>query len=138
MEWASDSWGARAMADSIGVNAETGAPLTDWEHTQQSITKILTTRVGSRVMRREFGSELLELIDRKMTQRNILAVFGEIALALLRWEPRFRVHRVRVVDLTSTGQANFELYGTYYPRGHLGDYSIMQDASVRVVAEQLV
>lgn len=125
------------MADSTGVNAETGLPLTDWDHVQQSITKILTTRVGSRVMRREFGSELMELIDRRMTQRNILAAFAECAVAIARWEPRFRLRRCAVKDANASGQIEFELYGVYYPRGHLGDYTIMQDASTRVVVRQI-
>lgn len=121
------------MADSIGVNAETGLPLTDWDHVQQSITKILTTRIGSRVMRRDFGSELSELIDRKMTQRNILAAFAECAIAIARWEPRFKLHRAMVTEAGVAGRISFELYGVYYPRGHLNDFSIMQDASTRVV-----
>ncbi|MCP6362631.1 GPW/gp25 family protein, partial [Klebsiella pneumoniae] len=73
------------MADSTGVNAATGAALTDWAHVQQSIKKILTTPIGSRVMRRDFGSDLPDLVDQKMIQRNVLAVYSAAATAIARW-----------------------------------------------------
>lgn len=123
------------MADSTGVNAETGAPLSDWQHVQQSIRKILTTPIGSRVMRRDFGSALFDLIDAKMHARNILALYMATAIAIDKWEPRFRVTKARVPNATAGGRIELEIYGTYFPRGHLGDYSVAEDASVRVAIE---
>lgn len=119
--------------DSIGINAETGALLADWEHVRQSIATILTTPLGSRVMRREFGSRLFDLIDAKMVQRNILAVYEATAVAIDRWEPRFRLTEIWVDRATPQGVFGLVLRGVFFPRGHLGDYSIAQDGDVRVV-----
>ena len=122
------------MTDSSGIDRDTGAVLTDWAQVEQSIRVILTTRIGSRIMRRDFGSILPDLIDRKMTPATVLAVYAACAIAIHAWEPRYRVTSARLVDATATGVAAVELSGTYYPRGHLGDYSIMADATVRVLA----
>lgn len=123
------------MADSCGVSSITGAPLTDWDHVQQSIRIILTTPIGSRVMRRDFGSDLPDLIDAKMIQRNVLALYVAAAVAIDKWEPRFRLSRAGVSRLTPQGEVGLDLYGTYYPRGHLGDFSIAEDKAARIVVE---
>ena len=121
------------MADSAGVSAATGKLLTDWQHVQQSITKILTTRLNTRVMRRDFGSELPDLIDAKMTGRNVLAVYSAAAAAIRKWEPRFQVKSARLTRLTPQGVVALDLFGLYFPRGHLGDFSIVENATARVV-----
>ncbi|MFK0384988.1 GPW/gp25 family protein [Agrobacterium sp. NPDC090273] len=121
------------MPSSTGVNAVTGAPLTDWGHTQQSIRKILTTPIGSRVMRRDFGSDLPDLVDAKMTRRNVLALYSAAATAIQKWEPRFRMRFGKVTSAGPTGAISLEIHGVYYPLGHRGDYSIAEDESVRVV-----
>lgn len=121
------------MPDSVGINASTGEPLADWDHVQQSIEKILTTPIGSRVMRRDFGSYLPDLVDRKMISRNILMVYAAAAMAIERWEPRFRMQFGRVLTAEAGGKLGLEIFGTYYPKGHLGDYSVAENASMRVV-----
>lgn len=109
------------MPDSAGIDAATGQPLADWAHVEQSVRTILGTRIGSRVMRREFGSEVPDLVDRKMTQRNVLAVYSAAAVAIERWEPRFRLTRAQITAAGADGTISLILAGIYYPRGHLGD-----------------
>ena len=46
-----------------GTNAYTGRELDGINHLRQSITDIFNTRVGTRVMRRDYGSDLPNLID---------------------------------------------------------------------------
>lgn len=121
------------MASSTGISASAGTVLTDWEHVRQSITTILTTPLGSRVMRREFGSNLFDLIDARMVQKNVLAVYSASALAIARWEPRFKVTRASVDELSAAGRLVLNIFGTYFPRGHLGDYSVAEDGVVRVI-----
>ena len=59
------------------MNRETGAALGLVEHIAQSITDILTTRIGTRVMRREYGSLLPELVDQPFNDLTRLQVrFG--------------------------------------------------------------
>lgn len=121
------------MASSTGVSASAGTVLSDWDHVRQSIVTILTTPIGSRVMRREFGSNLFDLIDARMVQRNVLAVYSATALAIARWEPRFRVTRASIDEASAAGRLVLNIFGTYYPRGHVGDYSVAEDGAVRVV-----
>ena len=121
------------MADSAGLARSDGAPLTDWDHVAQSIAVILTTPIGSRVMRRDFGSELFDLVDAKMTQRTILAIYGAAATAIARWEPRFRLERAAITDATPDGKIGIALFGVYFPRGHLGDFSVSENATLRLV-----
>ena len=121
------------MPSSTGVNAVTGQPLSDWDHVQQSITKILTTPIGSRVMWRDFGSRLPDLVDAKMTDRNVLAIYSESADAINRWEPRFRMRYGSLVRADAGGVVQIELIGTYYPNGHRGDYSVAEDRTTRIV-----
>jgi phage baseplate assembly protein W len=121
------------MADSAGFDRRSGRLLTDWAHVQQSIEVILTTPIGSRVMRRDFGSELPDLVDRKMTPRLVLALYAAAAVAIRRWEPRFRLTRAGVTEAGATGRLGLVLYGTYFPRGHRGDFSVAEDASTRII-----
>lgn len=125
------------MADSTGVNAVTGQALSDWAHVEQSIRVILSTPIGSRVMRRDFGSDLPDLVDRKLTPRGILAVYSAAALAIDKYEPRFQLTKASIIAADHTGRIGLALFGTYYPRGHLSDYSIAEDKATRVVFKNL-
>jgi len=115
------------------MGAEKIGTLSDWDHVAQSLTIILTTRKGTRVMRRDFGSDIPNIVDRKMTPRNVLLIYVAAAEAIHRWEPRFRMARGSVTKLEPTGVTAIEIFGLYFPRGHLGDYSVAEDASLRVV-----
>ena len=72
----------------------TGLDLGD--HLAQSITDILTTPKGSRVLRRDYGSRLPDLIDAPMNGETLVDVFAETAEALDLWEPRLKLRRVEV------------------------------------------
>ncbi|WP_158873999.1 GPW/gp25 family protein [Antarcticirhabdus aurantiaca] len=120
------------MPASAGVDGATGKPLTDWGHVAQSIRIILLTPIGSRVMRREFGSELPLLIDRPMIAPVILAVRAAVANALARWEPRFRLTGVEV-NGDASGLLSLTVIGRYLPRGHRGDASPASDEARSVV-----
>lgn len=58
------------------------------DHLIQSINDILTTPIGSRVMRREYGSNLPDLIDQAMNSRGKARLYAATAGAIARWEPR--------------------------------------------------
>lgn len=92
----------------IGMNATTGRPLTGTEHLEQSIADILLTPIGTRVMRRDYGSRLLDLIDQNMTATTVAAVFAAVADALARWEPRFSLSRI-AVDKSNTSPSDGRL-----------------------------
>jgi len=99
----------------------------------QSIRKILTTSIGTRVMRREFGSELMSLIDAPMEGRVLLALYVATANAIARWEPRYRLSKVTLMQANAQGKISLRLDGTYYPRGHLGDFTISDERQATVL-----
>ena len=77
-----------------GMNARTGRAMDSLAHIQQSVADILTTPIGSRVMRREYGSLLPELIDEPFIGPTALRAYAATVVALMKWEPRIRVQRV--------------------------------------------
>lgn len=82
----------------IGMGRATGRPLAGLDHLRQSIADILTTPIGSRVMRRDYGSALPELIDAPISPETVIDLYQATAEALARWEPRFRLARVQVAQ----------------------------------------
>ena len=65
-----------------GMSATTGKALEGTDHLEQSIQDILTTPIGSRVMRREYGSRLFELVDRPVNPGWLLDAYAYTADAL--------------------------------------------------------
>lgn len=97
-----------------GMHAATGRALTGTDHVRQSVRDILTTPVGTRVMRREYGSNLPDLIDQPMHGATLLRLAAASYLALRRWEPRLRLTAIRVQpDPTAAGRLTVELQGEY-------------------------
>jgi len=94
------------------MNRETGGAINDQEHIIQSIADILTTRIGTRVMRREYGSLLPELVDHPFNDATRLRVYAATAMALMRWEPRISLSRVQLSGVSLQGQVVLELEGT--------------------------
>ncbi|PVX30964.1 GPW/gp25 family protein [Sphingomonas pokkalii] len=77
-----------------GMDAATGKPIEGEAHLAQSVACILTTPIGTRVGRREFGSLLPDLVDQPANPASRIRIFAATALALRRWEPRIKVTRV--------------------------------------------
>ncbi|MEE1917539.1 GPW/gp25 family protein [Pseudomonas asiatica] len=96
----------------IGLDRRTGQPLSGLDHLKQSIEDILTTPVGSRRMRPEYGSHLRRFVDLPVNEGWKSAVQAEVARALGRWEPRLRLERVKVVSVLD-GQIGLQLMGQY-------------------------
>lgn len=101
-----------------GTNATNGKSLDGIAHLRQSIRDILTTAVGTRVMRREYGSRLPLLIDAPMNRETLLELYAETAAALLRWEPRFRLQKV-TTEAADPGRVELNLTGEYLPDGQV-------------------
>ena len=99
-----------------GMNVETGKALTGIEHLKQSIIDILTTPLGSRVMRRSYGSRLFDLIDNPSNPDAIADIIAATAEALKRWERRIDVTRVLVTS-AYPGRITLTIQGKYRPNG---------------------
>lgn len=104
----------------IGMDRRTGQPLNGVAHLRQSIEDFLTTPLGSRRMRPDYGSQLRRYIDLPVNAGWKSAVQAEVARALGRWEPRLALERVRVVAVLD-GQVSLALSGRY-----LGDDMLVE------------
>lgn len=89
-----------------------GQQISGIEHLRQSISKILTTPIGSRVQRRSFGSLLPELIDQPLNDYLVIQLYAATATALLIHEPRFQLSRVSLMtEGVEKGRSQLELQG---------------------------
>lgn len=96
----------------MGMNVLNGRSLTGLDHLKQSITDILNTPIGSRVMRRDYGSKLFSLIDAPLNRGTLVDIYAATAEALMKWEDRLLVS---AVDITSAqlGQITLKITGKY-------------------------
>ena len=85
---------------------------------RQSVQDILATPVGTRIMRRTYGSRLPYLVDAPVNGRVLMAIIAESAAAVRRWEPRLAVKRVQV-DAVSPGYVRISMDALYRPLGQM-------------------
>ena len=102
------------------MNAATGRSVSDLAHIRQSVADILLTPIGSRVMRREYGSLLPELIDQPVNAATRLKAMAAVVMALLRWEPRLRPSRVDFIVSDTPGGVTLALTATLTSGPHVG------------------
>lgn len=95
-----------------GMSRTSGEYLDDLEHLKQSIVDILTTPIGSRVMRRDYGSNLFYLVDRPINKELLQLIYAAAAEALERWEPRLDLKKVTVEEIKD-GRLTLSLSGIY-------------------------
>lgn len=106
-----------------GMNHKTGRAIDGLAHLYQSIAKILTTPLGSRIGRRHFGSELFDLVDAPNNPATRVRLYAAVATALMRFEPRVKVTRVglsldpgqpgaQVIDIEGVTNISRELVST--------------------------
>ncbi len=96
----------------LGMSATMGSPISGDAHLAQSIGDILSTPIGTRVMLRDYGSALFELIDGPITAATRILVFAAAALAIRRWEPRIQLTRVGLTAGDGSGAAVLTIEGT--------------------------
>lgn len=115
----------------LGMTATTGRRVDDVAHIRQSVRDILTTPVGTRVMRREYGSLLPDLIDQPLNGATLLRAYAATVMALVRWEPRIRVSRVQFV--IDGGALTIELEATRVDGARAG---VRTDLSIQLRGAQ--
>lgn len=86
-----------SIFDAQGMSKTTGQLLAPDEHLRQSIYDILTTPIGSRLIRREYGSLLPFLIDDAVNPATKLKIMSAIATSIIKYEPRVKVSQVTLV-----------------------------------------
>lgn len=95
-----------------GMDRLTGKTLDGTAHIAQSIADILTTPIGTRVMRRDYGSRLFELIDAPLNAVTRHLIAAASAGAIARWEPRVKLGRVQVGAGDAGGGLTISIEGT--------------------------
>lgn len=100
-----------------GMSRFSGKALDGFDHLRQSIEDILTTPVGTRVHRRDYGSRLPRLVDRPVNQSLVAELIAAAAEALDRWEPRLRLERITIDSINPNGQVELSLSGYYLLNG---------------------
>jgi phage baseplate assembly protein W len=99
------------------MDITSGKPIIGIEHLRQSVRDILTTPLGSRVMRRNYGSRLFDLIDSPINEVTLVEIYAATAAALMQWEPRIRVNRVFARKPQSESTVEIDLEAVYIPTG---------------------
>lgn len=95
-----------------GMNVTTGQRLEGIDHIRQSVADIITTPIGSRVMRRDYGSLVPDLLDRPMNDALLMQIYAATVIAVSRWEPRIQITGTRrTVSTQQPGAIMIELQG---------------------------
>ncbi len=95
-----------------GMSNQNGGYLDDIEHLKQSIVDILTTPIGTRVICRDYGSNLFQLIDQPINKNLFPKIYAAVADALDKWEPRFKVEKITINSIKE-GHLSLSLIGKY-------------------------
>lgn len=95
-----------------GMSKYNGGYVDDLDHLKQSIVDILTTPRGSRVMCRNYGSNLFYLTDQPINRELFPKIYTAVAEALEEWEPRFKLEKITINSIKE-GRVNLSLYGRY-------------------------
>ncbi|MDT8758247.1 GPW/gp25 family protein [Sphingomonas psychrotolerans] len=102
------------------MNASAGTAIADNAHLAQSIGDILGTPIGTRVMRRDYGSMLFDLIDQPINAAIRMLIHAATVIAIRRWEPRLLVTRVALFQGAADGSLAITIEGqrTDLPRAN--------------------
>lgn len=83
------------------MSRNTGLSLSsEADQIRQSIQDILTTPIGSRIMRRSYGSLLPKMIDAPFNEITRLQLFAATATALIQWEDRVNIESISIAPVS--------------------------------------
>lgn len=97
----------------LGMSRDSGKNLADIAHLSQSIDDILRTRLGTRIMRENYGTKLYDLLDEPLNGSTFSAIYAEVARAITEWEPRFNIVKVGVDEVSGDGIVSIRILGVY-------------------------
>ena len=78
------------MALYLGMS-DSGQTISDDAQIAASLHVLLTTPVGSRVMRRDYGSRVPDLIDAPLSGATLMRLASASYIAIRKWEPRLSI-----------------------------------------------
>lgn len=88
----------------LDMDMQAGGRLTDGQQLRQSIHDILLTPLGSRVMRRQYGSALFALLDKPNNPAIELQLISAACIALYQWELRLTPTQITVSPAGESGR----------------------------------
>ena len=100
-----------------GMCRHTGKRLDGWDHIEQSLEVIFSTRIGTRIGRRSFGSSVPDLIDAPATAETILDHFEAIANSLDQFEPRVLLNGFDIQKADEAGNISISVNVTEVSTG---------------------
>ncbi len=103
----------------MGMNNGTGSAVGGLDHLRQSVRDILSTPRGSRVMRRDYGSDLYLLVDQNLTGLTLARIYAATVLALRQWEPRLKVLRVQAASGAEPNKILLDIEAEYLADGRV-------------------
>ncbi|MFT8662627.1 GPW/gp25 family protein [Zymomonas mobilis] len=101
----------------VSFNRLTGAVITGMAHIIQSVDDILTTPIGTRICRRDYGSLIPYLIDQPFNATTAIRVYAATAQALSNWEPRLSIQSVNMIR-DDTGAVSLSIRSTVKSAGN--------------------
>lgn len=93
-----------------GMNPDSTGLLTDADQLWNSVRDVLTTPLASRVMRREYGSLIPDLLDEPQNEVTRLQCMSAAVIALTQWEPRISLNGINI-NYSKDGAVTAELVG---------------------------
>ncbi|GJK53650.1 baseplate assembly protein [Enterobacter cloacae] len=93
-----------------GMNPDGTGQLTDTDQLWNSVRDILTTPLASRVMRRDYGSMIPDLMDEPQNEVTRLQCMSAAVIALTMWEPRIALNGISII-YSRDGAVTAELVG---------------------------
>ena len=93
-----------------GMNPNGTGTLSDTDQLWNSVKDILTTPLASRVMRRDYGSLVPDLIDEPQNDATRLQCMSAAVISLARWETRIALNTIDI-RWSKDGRAVAELTG---------------------------
>ena len=98
------------------MSRQNGTELSEIDHIRQSIEDIISTPIGSRLMRRDYGTQVANLLDQPTSEALYLKSYSTIYSAILRWEPRVQINQLYISEVNE-GQTVLNLEGTLAQSG---------------------
>lgn len=109
------------------IDRQTGLVIDNLTSVFQQVEMILSTRIASLVMSRNFGGGVVELLGKLVTPALFDAFRQLVGTAIDLWEPRFHVLTTSLdgtVNEIRSGKAALIIEVEYMPRALHGDFSV--------------
>lgn len=99
----------------VDVDRVTGELIQGWPRCKQSLLVILSTRLRTRVMRRWFGSNVMNLQDKPGNEFSFAYSLGRASAAIAKYEPEFSITSISIQGPIVNGEVTIIIEGTFLP-----------------------